>query len=61
MNAEPRRLPSRNVALRREAVAADNGSDPVRAAVLRERLGRALFNQGDIDRRDRGPPRPPSR
>ena len=42
-----RRRANRNVALRREAVAAEAGSDPVRAAVLRESLGRALFNQGD--------------
>ena len=47
MTAELGGVPNRNVALRREAVAADDGSDPVRGAVLRERLGRALFNQGD--------------
>ena len=47
MTAELGGVPNRNVALRREAVAAEDGSDPVRAAVLRESLGRALFNQGD--------------
>ena len=42
--------PHRDVALRREAVAAlDPSSDPVRSAVLLEQLGRALWNHGDTE------------
>jgi len=42
--------PHRDVALRREAVAAlDPSIDPVRSAVLREQLGRALWNDGDTE------------
>jgi len=40
----------RSVTLRREAIAAlDPAADPVRAALLRERLGRALWNFGDTE------------
>ncbi len=40
----------REVALRREAITAlDPAADPVRAAVLREQLGRALWNFGDTE------------
>ena len=40
----------REVALRREAIVeVDRSIEPVRSAVLRERLGRALWNFGDTD------------
>ena len=40
----------RDVALRREAIAAlDRSTDPVRSAVLLEQLGRALWNHGETE------------
>src|SRR5262249_15486052 len=48
MAAELAGIPHRQVALRREAIAIDDGSDPTRSAFLREQLGRALFADSDV-------------
>jgi DNA-binding CsgD family transcriptional regulator len=48
MAAELAGIPHRQIALRRQAIAIDDGSDPMRAALLREQLGRALFAESDV-------------